>query len=77
MMKYSTYTWDLVRAFESASPASCKRPATFIDSICPKNQPEKSKEPRNDIQLPTNCIALPWCTYTEPRAKRGGLGSQS
>ena len=27
------YTWDLVRALESASPASCKTPATFIDSI--------------------------------------------
>ena len=28
-MKYSTYTWDLVRARESASPASCKTPATL------------------------------------------------
>ena len=33
----STYTWDLVRALESASPASCKTPATFIDSIRPNN----------------------------------------
>ena len=32
-MKYSTYTWDLVRAFESASPASCKTPATFIELV--------------------------------------------
>ena len=35
MMKYSTYTWDLVRALESASPASCKTPATFNISINP------------------------------------------
>ena len=34
-MKYSTYTWDLVQALESASPAPCKTPATFIDSIRP------------------------------------------
>ena len=74
MMKYSTYTWDLVRAFESASPASCKTPATFIDSIRPNNLPEKSKEPRNEIQLPTNHIPLPWSIYPEPRAKRGRLG---
>ena len=30
MMKFPTYTWDLVRALESASPDSCKTPATFI-----------------------------------------------
>ena len=76
MMKYLTYTWDLVRGFESAFPAYCKISATFIDSMCPNNQPEKSKEPRNEIQLPTNCIVLPWSTYTEPRAKRGRLGTQ-
>ena len=29
-MKYSTYTWNLVQALESASPASCKTPATFV-----------------------------------------------
>ena len=77
MMKYSTYTWDLVLALELASPASCKTPVTFIDSIRPNNQPEKSKEPRNEIQLPTNRIVLPWSTYTEPRAKRGRLETQS
>ena len=44
--EYSTYTWDLVRALESASPASCKRPATYIDSIRANNQPGKSKESR-------------------------------
>ena len=76
MMKYSIDTWDLVRALESASPASCMTPAAFIDSIRPNNYPEKSKEPRNEIQLPTNRIILPWSTYTEPRAKRGRLGTQ-
>ena len=47
MMKYSTYTCDLVQALELASPNSCMTPATFIDSIRPHNSPEKSKEPRN------------------------------
>ena len=77
MMKQSTYTWDLVRALESASPASCKTPATLLDSICPNTQPgKKNKESRNEIQLPTNCIGLPWPKYAEPKAKRGRLGSQ-
>ena len=44
---------------ESASPASCKTPATFIDSICQNDKLEKGKEPRNENQLPTNCIILP------------------
>ena len=51
--------WDLVRALESVSPASCKTPATFIDSICPNNQPGKNKESRDEIQLSTNRIVLP------------------
>ena len=76
MMKYSTYTWDLVRALESASPASCKTPAKFIDSIHPYNYPEKTKEPRNEIHLSTNRMVLPWPMYREPRAKRGRLGTQ-
>ena len=48
-----------MRALESASPASCKAPATFIDSIRPNNQPEESKESRNEIQLSANRIVLP------------------
>ena len=76
MMKKSTYTLDLVRALESASHASCKTPATFIDSIRPNNQPGKNKKSRNEIELSVNCIVLPWPTYTEPRAKRGRLGTQ-
>ena len=50
--------------------------ATFIDSIRPNNQPGKNKKSRNEIQLSTNRIILPWPTYTEPRAKRGRLGTQ-
>ena len=43
----------------------------------PPNQiARKNKEPRNEIQLPTNGIVLPSSTYTEPRAKRGRLGTQ-
>ena len=59
MMKYSNYTWDLVRALDSASPASSKTPASFIDSIHLNNKAEKSKEPRNGIQFPRNRIVLP------------------
>ena len=33
------------------------------------------KEPRNEIQLPTNRNVLPWHMYTEPRAKKGRLGT--
>ena len=76
MMKYSTQTWDLVQAFESASPASSKTTATFIDSIHPNNKPEKSKERRNQIELLTNRIVLPLSMYTEPRAKRDRLVTQ-
>ena len=43
MMKYLTYTWDMVQALESASHASCKTPVALIDSICPNNLPEKAK----------------------------------
>ena len=75
-MKYSTYTWDMVLAPESASPASCKTPPTFINSIRTNKEPEKHKEPRNDIQLLANRVVLPWPMYTEPRAKRGRLGTQ-
>ena len=31
-------------ALESASPASCKTPATSIDSIWPNNQPRRNKK---------------------------------
>ena len=53
-----TYTWDLVQALESVSPISCKTPATFIDSICSNIQAGKSKESRNEIQLPTDLTVL-------------------
>ena len=60
----SHLTWDLVWSLESASPASCKVPATFIDSIRQNNQPGKSKGSINDIQFPDpNCIVLPWSTH--------------
>ena len=58
---------------ESASPAFCKTPATFIDPIWQNNLPEKNKESKNEIQLPTNRVVLPWPTYTEPRAKEVDL----
>ena len=61
MMKYSTYTWDLVQALESASPASCKTPATFIDSICQTINQKKAKNPEirfNSQQIVSHCLGL-------------------
>ena len=58
MMKYSTYTWDLVQALESASPASCKTSVTFIDSI---NRQKKAKNPEmrfNSQQIVSYCLGL-------------------
>ena len=77
-MKYSTYPWDLVKALESVSPASCKTPVTFIDSIRHKQlTKKKQKKRKNEIQLSRNGIALPWAMYTEPTAKTGRLGTHS
>ena len=53
-----------------------KTPATFIHSIHLNNQPGRNKESRNEMQLSTHSIILPLPTYTEPRAKRGTLGTQ-
>ena len=77
MMKYPSYTCDLVPALELASPASCKTPATFIDSTYPNNYHKKATNTKIEIQLPTNHIVIPWPTYTEPRAKRGRLRTQA
>ena len=48
---------------ESASPASCKTPATFIDSIRPNNQlGNKTKNPEmrcNCQQIVWYCLGLP------------------
>ena len=76
MMKYSTYIWDLAGALELESPASCKTPATFIDSIHQNNQPRRNKN-RKKIKLLTNCIMFPWPWYAKSMAKRGRLGTQS
>ena len=72
-MKYLTYTWDMVLALQSASPASWKTTPTFINSIRPKKQPEKKKERRNEIQLPTNRIVLPWPMSQNPGLKEVDL----
>ena len=46
-----------MRALESASPASCKTPTTFIDSIHPNNQPgKKTKYP--ELRSNSQQIAL-------------------
>ena len=80
MMKYSTYTWDLVRALESASPASCKTPATFTDSIRQTINHKKAKNPEtrfNSQQIVSHCLGLrtqnPGLTEVdlEPSPKRG------
>ena len=57
----STYTLDKVEALESASPASCKTLATFIDSIRSKNEPKKAKnlEMRSNFkQIVLYCFGL-------------------
>ena len=72
-----TYTWDLVRLLsQHPLPPARHQPRLLIPSMETINQ-EKNKESRNEIQLLTNCIVLPWPTYTKPRAKRGRLGTQS
>ena len=65
-MLYSTHTWDLVQALESASPASCKTPSTSIESIRSNNHPRRNKKSWKKIKHLINCIILPWPTYTEP-----------
>ena len=61
-MKYSSDTWDLVQALESASPASFKIPATFIDSIRPNKYPEnETNKPEmrfNFQQIALSCLVL-------------------
>ena len=59
MMKYLTYTWDLVRALESASPASCKT-HLLIPSAQTINQ-KKAKNPEmrfNSQQIVSYCLGL-------------------
>ena len=58
-------------ALESATPASCKIPATFIDSIRPNNQPIKNKESRNEIQLPRSVYTGLKEVDLEPSPKTG------
>ena len=76
MMKQSTYAWDLCRPFsQHLLPHARHQPHLLIPSTQTINQ-EKNKESRDDTQLPTNGIVLPWPTYTEPTAKRCRLGTQ-
>ena len=42
--KYLLNTWDLVLAPEWTLPALCKRPAKFIESSSPNNQPRRNKK---------------------------------
>ena len=66
MILYSTHTCDLVQTLESASPASCKTPATSIDPIPPNSHPGRKKSWKK-IRLQRNSIVLPWPRYTEPQ----------
>ena len=80
MMKYSTYTQDLVWALESASPTSCKTSAIFIDSTAQRVNLKnaKNREIRfNSQQIVSYCLDLhtknPGLREVdvEPRPKRG------
>ena len=80
MMKYSTYTWDLVRALESASlPPARHQPHLLIPSAQTINQ-KKAKNPEirfNSQQIISNCLGLQTQNPglreidLEPIAKRG------
>ena len=50
-------------------PPARHQPHLLIPST-QDNIPGKNEEFRDEIQLPTNLIILPWSTYTEPRVKR-------
>ena len=56
-----------------ASPASCKTPATSIDSFCPNNHLGRNKKSWKKIKFPTNCIILPWATYAKARLREVDL----
>ena len=76
MMKYSTYTWNLAWKLKSASlPPARHQPPSLIPTAQTIIH-EKAKQSRNEVQLPTNHIVLPWPKYAEHRAKRGKLGTQ-
>ena len=51
-------------------PPARHQPHLLIPSAQTNSQ-KKQREPRNEIQLPTNPIVLPWSTYTEPRGHHG------
>ena len=79
-MKYSPYTWDLVLAIESASPASSKTPVTFIDSIRPNDNQKKAENAEirfSSQQIVSYCLGLhtqnPGLRQVdlEPSSKRG------
>ena len=55
--------WDLALAVDSASPASCKTPATPVSSICPNNCPTTNKKNLKNDQLPNDHIVLACPTY--------------
>ena len=66
MMKYSVYTWDLVQALDSASPASCKTLVTFIDSIAQTtNQKKKRTQKCNSSPNKSYYTALSYVHRTQ------------
>ena len=73
MLKYLTYTSDLPLS-QHPLPSARHQSHSLILSAQTINQ--KKTEPRNQVQHPTNHIILSCSTYTEPRAKRGRLGTQ-
>ena len=57
-------------------PSSRHQSHILILSTQTINQ-EKNEESRNEIQISTNCILLPWLMHTKPSATRGRFGTQS
>ena len=59
MMKCSTYTWDVVRALESASPARYQPQLSIPSTKTIKHKKVKNPEMRfNSQQIVSSCLGL-------------------
>ena len=79
MMLYSTHTWELVQALDSASPASCKAPATTTDFISRNNHLPRNRKIVNKDQTPKKIVSYylglhtqnPWLREVNRLTRRG------
>ena len=59
--KIPTYPCNLVQALESASPASCKTPSTFTNSICSSTRKNQRVQKWDSALNKSNCTVLAYC----------------